>query len=330
MKVTVIGSGSWGTALAQVLVDNRHDVSIWGNDLDEVVDIHMYHLNEKHFPGVHLHEDIKATNDLKTVRFADVLVLAVPSGFVADACELINKYFTKPVLIINAAIGFDPTSHKRLSVVIKEKLRPELFDGIVSLAGPTHAEEVILRMFTRIEAAGSDEAALKRVQSLLTNDYFRVSRNTDVIGAEIGAALKNVIAIASGIFIGLGYGDNARAALMTRGLSEMIAYGTYFGGKPETYLGLSGVGALIGTCTSEHSRNFQAGLLIGNNDSAKVFWETNIKTVEGALAVKIVIEEAAKAGLDLPVNRFVNDILYGGQTPSQAILNLLKRENNAE
>jgi len=330
MKVTVIGSGSRGTALAQVLADNRHDVSIWGSDLDEVVDIHMYHLNEKHFPGVHLHEDIKATNDLKTVSDADVIVLAVPSGFVADACGLINGTFTKPVLIVNATIGFDPTSHKRLSVVIRETLRQELNVGIVSLAGPSHAEEVILRMFTHIEAAGSGEAALKKVQSLFTNDYFRVSRNTDVIGAEIGAALKNVIAIASGILVGLGYGDNARAALMTRGLSEMIAYGTYFGGKPETYLGLSGVGALIATCTSEHSRNFQAGLLIGKNDSAIVFWETNIKTVEGAQAVKIVSEEASEAHLDLPVSRFVHDILYGGKTPSLAILNLLKRENNAE
>jgi len=330
MKVTVIGSGSWGTALAQVLADNRHDVSIWGSDLDEVVDIHMYHLNEKHFPGVHLHEDIKATNDLKTVCTADVIVLAVPSGFVEDACELINGYFTKPALIVNTAIGFHPVSHKRLSTVIRETIRPALCDGIVSLAGPSHAEEVILRMFTSIAAAGDDETALKRVQSLFTNDYFRVSRTTDVIGAESGAAIKNVIAIASGILAGLGYGDNARAALMTRGLSEMIAYGTYFGGKPETYLGLSGVGALIGTCTSEHSRNYQAGLLIGKADSAKVFWDTNIKTVEGAQAVKIVCEEAAKAGLDLPVNRFVHDILYGGQTPSQAILNLLKRENNAE
>ena len=330
MKVTVIGSGSWGTALAQVLADNRHDVSIWGNDLDEVVDIHMYHLNEKHFPGIHLHDDIKATNDLKTVCDADVILLAVPSGFVEDACELINRYFIKPALIVNAAIGFHPVSHKRLSVVIKETVHPEISEGVVSLLGPSHAEEVILRMFTNIEAVGADEITLRRVQSLFTNDYFRVSRNTDVIGAEIGSAAKNVIAIASGILIGLGYGDNARAALMTRGLSEMIAYGTYFGGKPATYLGLSGIGELIVTCTSIHSRNFQAGLLIGKADSAKPFWETNIKTVEGAQAARIIHEEAVKAGLDLPVIRFVFDVLYTDQTPSIVILNLLKYGNNAE
>jgi glycerol-3-phosphate dehydrogenase (NAD(P)+) len=330
MKVTVIGSGSWGTALAQVLADNRHDVSIWGNDLDEVVDIHMYHLNEKHFPGVHLHEDIKATNDLKTICAADVVLLAVPSGFVEEACELVNRYFTKPALFVNAAIGFHPVSHKRLSELIRETIRPELCDGVVSLIGPSRADEVIQRMFTCVEAVGSHEPALKRVQSLFGNDYFRVSRNSDEIGAETGAAIKNVIAIACGILSGQGYGDNARAALMTRGLSEMIAYGTHFGAKPETYFGLSGVGELIVTCTSDHSRNFQAGLLIGKADSARVFWETNIKTVEGAEAARIICEEADKAKLDLPVIRFVYNILYAGQTPSQAILNLLKRENNAE
>jgi glycerol-3-phosphate dehydrogenase (NAD(P)+) len=330
MKVTVIGSGSWGTALAQVLADNRHDVSIWGLDLDEVVDIHMYHLNEKHFPGVHLHEDIKATNDLKSVSAADAVVLAVPSGFVEDACGLINLHFTRPALIINAAIGFHPLSHQRLSAVIETTIRPELSEGVVSLSGPSHAEEVIQRMFTCIEAVGRDETTLKRVQELFANDYFRVSCNTDVIGAEIGSAHKNVIALACGILIGLGYGDNARAALMTRGLSEMIAYGTWCGGRPATYLGLSGVGELIVTCTSYYSRNFQAGLLIGKADSAKVFWETNIKTVEGAIATRIIFEEASKAGLDLPVTRVVHAILYADATPSQAIQNLLKRGINGD
>lgn len=330
MKVTVIGSGSWGTALAQVLADNRHDVSIWGQELDEVVDIHMYHQNEKHFPGIHIHENIKATNDLRMVSDADVVVLAVPSGFVEEACGLINNYFTKPALIINASIGFHPVSHKRLSVVIREMLHPEFIKDVISLVGPSHAEEVILRMFTSIEAVGSNETSLKSAQSLFNNEYFRVSCNTDVIGAEIGGAIKNVIAIASGILIGLDYGDNARAAIMTQGLSEMIRYGTFFGGKQETYLGLSGIGDLIVTCTSDHSRNFQAGLLIGKADSAKIFWETNIKTVEGAQAVRIIFEEANKAKLQMPVTRYVYNVLYDDQIPSQAILNLLKHENSAE
>ncbi|HBZ41192.1 MAG TPA: NAD(P)H-dependent glycerol-3-phosphate dehydrogenase [Erysipelotrichaceae bacterium] len=330
MKVTVIGSGSWGTALAQVLADNLHDVTIWGKDLDEVVDIHMYHQNEKYFPGVHINEDVKATNDLSLVADAEMVILAVPTAAIEDVCLLINQHFTRKVLVVSVAKGFHPVTHKRLSVVIRETVKPEILDDVVSLIGPSHAEEVVLRLLTTINAVCENEESSIRVQQAFSNNYFRVYRNTDVIGAETGVAIKNIIAIASGILSGLGLGDNARAALMTRGLAEMSRYGIYFGAKPETYLGLTGVGDLIVTCTSVHSRNFQAGLMIGKSDSAKSFWENNTKTVEGVKAAKVIFEEAHKLDISMPITEQVYKVLYENAIPSQSILELMKRELKAE
>ncbi|MHC1736180.1 MAG: NAD(P)H-dependent glycerol-3-phosphate dehydrogenase [Erysipelotrichaceae bacterium] len=330
MKVTVIGSGSWGTALAQVLADNLHDVTIWGKDLDEVVDIHMYHQNEKYFPGVHINEDVKATNDLSLVADAEMVILAVPTAAIEDVCLLINRHFTRKVLVVSVAKGFHPVTHKRLSVVIRETVKPEILDDVVSLIGPSHAEEVVLRLLTTINAVCENEESSIRVQNAFSNNYFRVYRNTDVIGAETGVAIKNIIAIASGILSGLGLGDNARAALMTRGLAEMSRYGIYFGAKPETYLGLTGVGDLIVTCTSVHSRNFQAGLMIGKSDSAKSFWENNTKTVEGVKAAKVIFEEAHKLDISMPITEQVYKVLYENAIPSQSILELMKRELKAE
>jgi len=213
MKITVLGSGSWGTALAQVLADNHHSVMIWGKNLDEVVDIHMYHQNEKYFPGIHINEDIEATNDLSLANKAEIVVLAVPTGAIEDVCKLINEHFHKKVIIVNVAKGFHPVTHKRLSVVIRETVKEEILEDVVSLIGPSHAEEVIQRLLTTINAVCENEESSIKVQHAFSNNYFRVYRNTDVIGAETGVAIKNIIAIASGILSGLGLGDNARAAL---------------------------------------------------------------------------------------------------------------------
>ncbi len=330
MKITVLGSGSWGTALAQVLADNHHSVTIWGKDLDEVVDIHMYHQNEKYFPGIHINEDVEATNDLSLANKADIVVLAVPTGAIEDVCKLINKQFHKKIIIVNVAKGFHPVTHKRLSVVIKETVNEEILEDVVSLIGPSHAEEVIQRLLTTINAVCENEESSIKVQQAFSNNYFRVYRNTDVIGAETGVAIKNIIAIASGILSGLGLGDNARAALMTRGLAEMSRYGTYFGAKPDTYLGLTGVGDLIVTCTSVHSRNFQAGLLIGTHDSARIFWDTNTKTVEGVKAAKVIYEEAKKLNISMPITEQVYRVLYENVPPSQSVLELMQRELKAE
>jgi glycerol-3-phosphate dehydrogenase (NAD(P)+) len=286
MKIGFVGSGSWGTALAQVVCDNGHDALIWGRTLDEIVDISRYHQNEKYFPGIRLNENIRATHDINALNDREIIVLSVPADAIEPVCLLLNSILRYPVIFVNVAKGFHPVTHKRLSVVIKDTIDPRFLKDVVSLIGPSHAEEVIVRLLTSINAVCENETFASIVQGTFSNSYFRVYRSFDVIGAEMGVGIKNIIAIASGILSGLGLGDNARAALMTRGLAEMSRFGIAMGGKPETYLGLTGVGDLIVTCTSVHSRNYQAGLLIGKLNSAKPFWDMNTKTVEGVKAAK--------------------------------------------
>lgn len=330
MNIGIIGSGSWGTALAQVLTDNQHDVVIWGRELDEVVDISRYHRNERYFPGQVLNDTIRASLNFADLMDRELLILAVPTAAIESVCQHINAEFTHPIIIVNVAKGFHPVTHQRLSLVIKGTIQPEKLTAVVSLIGPSHAEEVVQRMLTVVNAVSDNEAASIIVQNAFSNAFFRVYRNTDVVGAEIGVAVKNVIAVASGILSGLGYGDNARAALITRGLAEISRYGAYFGARPETFLGLTGVGDLVVTCTSVHSRNFQAGLQIGQFDNAKIFWETNSKTVEGVYAAKVVYEEAKSIGIDMPITEEVYRVLYEGAIPSQSVLRLMTRELKSE
>lgn len=330
MKIGILGSGSWGTALAKVLTDNKHDVTIWGRDLDEIVDLSRYHRNERFFPNTILNDSIQASLNFDDVSDAEILILAVPTAAIEEICQKIAGSFTHPVTIVNVAKGFHPTNHQRLSLVIKETIPSTILKAVVSLIGPSHAEEVVIRMLTLVNAVSDDEEASKLIQETFSNNYFRVYRNTDVIGAEIGVAVKNVIALASGILSGLGYGDNARAALITRGLVEISRYGIFFGAKPETFLGLTGVGDLIVTCTSVHSRNYQAGLMIGQFDTAQIFWETNEKTVEGVAAVKVVYEEACKNNIEMPITEQVYKVLYEGAKPSDSINILMGRSLKAE
>jgi len=330
MKIGILGSGSWGTALAQVLTDNRHEVMIWGRDLDEIVDISRYHRNERFFPNQILNESIQASLNFDDVLDAEILILAVPTVAIEDICIKINTHFKHPVTIVNVAKGFHPTNHKRLSLVIQDNISSDLLKAVVSLIGPSHAEEVVIRLLTVLNAVSDNEEASKLIQTIFSNNYFRVYRTTDVVGAEIGVAVKNIIAIASGILSGLGYGDNARAALITRGLAEISRYGVFFGAKAETFLGLDGVGDLIVTCTSVHSRNFQAGLLIGQFDTSKIFWDTNEKTVEGINACKVVYEEAIKNKISMPITEQVFKVLYEEAKPSESINILMARELKSE
>jgi glycerol-3-phosphate dehydrogenase (NAD(P)+) len=330
MKIGILGSGSWGTALAQVLTDNKHEVVIWGRDLDEIVDISRYHRNERFFPNQILNDTIQATLNFEDLLDAEILILAVPTLAIEDVCIKINEHFKHPVTIVNVAKGFHPINHKRLSLVIRDNINPDILKAIVSLIGPSHAEEVVIRLLTALNAVSDDEEASKLIQTIFSNNYFRVYRTTDVVGAEIGVAVKNVIALASGILSGLGYGDNARAALITRGLAEISRYGLFFGAKPETFLGLDGVGDLIVTCTSVHSRNFQAGLMIGQFDTSKIFWDTNEKTVEGINAAKVVYDEAIKNKISMPITEQVYKVLYEGAKPSESIQILMARELKSE
>ena len=329
MKVSVLGTGSWGTALAQVLSDNGNEVLLWGIDQGEVDDITLNHHNSKYFEAEIAH-DLRATTNLQEVSDSDIILAAVPTMALEGVLKQVADIIEKPVIIINVAKGFHPVTHNRLSIVIADTVPAEKRKAIVSLIGPSHAEEVIVRKVTVVNAVSEDEEAAKLIQKIFSNGYFRVYRNTDVIGAETGVAIKNVMAIASGILEGIGQGDNAKAALMTRGLAEMTRFGTALGGKKETFLGLDGVGDLIVTCTSRHSRNFMAGYQIGLDGGAEKFLRENKKTVEGILACKVVHEEALARGIEMPITAKVYAVLYEGEKPQDAIMELMARDLKPE
>lgn len=330
MKTVVIGSGSWGTGLAQVLCDKGEDVMIYGLDEQEINDINEHHRNSKYFEHVSLNPNLKATCDIQVVADADVIVLSVPSIAIESVCKQIAEIVTKKVIIINTSKGFHPITNDRMSNVIRSAMPQDKLSSVVSLIGPSHAEEVVVRMLTTICAVSQKEEDAKAIQQLFSNDYLRVYRGNDEVGSEIGVAVKNAIALASGMLAGLGYGDNTRAALITRGLAEMIRFGVAFGGRQETFMGLTGMGDLIVTCTSEHSRNFQAGYQIGKTKNAKEFLATNTKTVEGIRTAKIVHELAQKHHINMPIVTEIYKVLYEDKDPVLSARDLMLRDLKPE
>ncbi len=328
MKIYLIGTGSWSTALAQVLIDNNQDCMMIGVDEAEVNDINENHQNSKYFNTI-LNKGVKASLDFNLIKDADIILLAVPSIAFKTVLEKINNIIQRKIYVINVSKGFDETTKKPLSFTIKEILKDKVID-VISLIGPSHAEEVVLRLLTLVNAVCENEESSKIVQEIFSNNYFRVYRNSDVVGAEIGSSIKNIFALASGILTGLNQGDNARAALMTRGLLEMIRFGLFFNAQKETFLGLNGVGDLIVTCSSYHSRNFQAGLEIGKNDSASEFLLKNRKTTEGIIATKIIYQIARENNIETPIIDAVYQILYNNKKPSDEIEKLMKRSLKKE
>ncbi|MFA5236024.1 MAG: NAD(P)H-dependent glycerol-3-phosphate dehydrogenase [Bacilli bacterium] len=325
MNITILGTGAWATALAQVLVDNGHDVFLYGIDSSQVADINEAHRNRAFFGEQPIDEKIKATLDLKSaLARAETIVLAVPTGAMEGLCRQINPHLTRRITLVNVAKGFTD-DNRRMSEVIKATIDEKKRYPLVSLIGPSHAEEVILRHLTAISATSKSKTRARKVAELFSNQYFRVYIQTDEIGAEIGVAMKNAIAIASGIIEGLGLGDNARAALVTRGLAEMTAFGRRHGGKLKTYLGLTGLGDLIVTCYSFHSRNFKAGLQIGRDDDARPFLDHNKTTVEGIRAAKTIHELSLKHHVETPIVEAVYRVLYQGAKPSEMVAFMMLR-----
>lgn len=326
MKIVVAGSGSWGCALAQVLCDNHVDVMVYGNNPAEINDINENHRNSKFFEDVELHHDLKATMDLNVFHDADVVLFVVPTIAIESVCKQIDPILTKKIIAVNASKGFHPQTNDRMSNVIRANISKEHLSSVVSLIGPSHAEEVVIRVLTTICAVSLNEEDAKTIQKLFSNDYLRVYRGDDEIGSETGVALKNAIAVASGVLYGLGYGDNTRAALITRGLAEMIRYGVAMGGRKETFMGMTGIGDLIVTCTSKHSRNFQAGYDIGKHNSAKYFWDNNTKTVEGVRTAKVVHDVAHEKGIDMPIIEEIYKVLYEDKDPKESAKDLMLRD----
>lgn len=332
MKCTILGSGTWGTSLGQVLSDNGNEVIIYGIDELEVNDIALNHQNSKYFgKELYLANDIKATISLKEALLdTEIIVVAVPTFAYRTVLKSVLPFLEKKVHFVSVAKGFDPDTLMRMSEVVRDII-PECFRyEVVSLIGPGHAEEVILRMLTCITSTCKDEKEAELIQKVFSNKYFRVYVQTDEVGAEYGVAIKNAIAIASGILQGIGMGDNAKAALVTRGLVEMIRFGIEVGGKPATFMGLTGVGDLMVTCNSIHSRNFQAGLEIGKNNSSEEFLKNNKKTVEGIRTAKIIHEMAKKTNIEMPIIEAVYQVLYENKKPSEIVYRLMTRELKKE
>lgn len=330
MKAVVVGTGSWGTALAQTLKDNGHDVTLYGRSMSEVDDINNNHMNSKFFPGVTLREDLVATSDISIAKGSDIVILSVPTIAIESVCHELNEVLDKKTIIVNTSKGFHPETNERMSEVIRHTIKPELLSSVVSLIGPSHAEEVVLRMLTTVVAVSLDEEDSRKVQEAFSNETFRVYRGHDEIGSEMGVALKNAIAVASGILSGLGYGDNTRAALMTRGLAEMTRFGVAMGGKQETFMGLTGIGDLIVTCTSVHSRNFKAGYSIGEHNSAQYFWDNNTATVEGVRTAKVIHKLSKEINVEMPIIDEIYMVLYEGKDPKESLVQLMLRDLKQE
>lgn len=330
MKTVVIGSGSWGTALAQVLADNKEEVIIYGIEKSEIDDINLNHENSKYFEGVELNPNLKATDDITVVKDADIVLLAVPTFAIEGICLQIDPYLKNNIIVVNVSKGFHPETSERMSEVIRRCISKEHLSSVVSLIGPSHAEEVVIRLLTTIDAVSLKEEDAQAIQCTFSNNYLRIYTGDDEIGSELGVAIKNVMAIASGILSGLGYQDNTRAALITRGLQEMIRYGVFFGGKQQTFMGLTGIGDLIVTCTSIHSRNFEAGYQIGKENDVTNFLKYNKKTVEGVRTAKIVHKVAKENNIDMPICEEVYQILFEGKEPKTCANDLMLRELKKE
>ncbi len=332
-KIAILGTGSWATGLARVLNDNGHQVMMYGINQEEIDDINIRHCNYKYFKDVLIEETIVATLSLEEVlKDADYLLITIPTQFVRSTLEKVKPLLEKKMTVVNAAKGFDMNTNMRMSDTIRSVLSEDDIYPVVSLIGPSHAEEVVIRMLTAICAVSLNEEVAKDVQKLFSNHYLRVYTTTDEIGAEYGAAYKNVIAVASGIITGLGYGDNSRAALITRGLHEMSLYGVIKGGNIETFYGLTGIGDLIVTCSSIHSRNFQAGLEIGESHRALDFMAHNTKTCEGVRTCKVIYEDVKNHdyGIETPIVDAVYHVLYENADPREVVASLMARDLKSE
>jgi glycerol-3-phosphate dehydrogenase (NAD(P)+) len=325
MNITVIGTGGWGTALAVLLHGNGHRVTLWGRLPEEVDPILAHRENKTFLPGVKIPDAIQVTLDTKTaLRQAEMAVFAVPSHGMRPICRQVREYLPANAALVHVAKGIENETGARMSEVIAEELKT---DRVVVLSGPSHAEEVGRGIPTAVVVAGRDAAL---AQQAFMNERFRVYTHDDIIGVELGGALKNVIALAAGCCDGIGFGDNTKAALCTRGLAEMSRLGVGMGARPETFFGLSGVGDLIVTAFSRHSRNRGFGERLGQGETAEQIAASTKTVAEGVKTAKSVWQLAQKRGVDVPISREVYAILYEGKPPKQAVRDLMKREAKPE
>ncbi|WP_110927602.1 NAD(P)H-dependent glycerol-3-phosphate dehydrogenase [Bacillus massiliglaciei] len=329
--IAVIGAGSWGTALAMVLADNEHDVRLWGHKSSQIDEINQYHTNNQYLPDIKLPENIIGYTSLaEAMAGIQTIILAVPTKAIREVLDQIGKAAKQPLTIVHVSKGIEPDSLMRISEMIEEVASPAWLKAVVVLSGPSHAEEVSLRHPTTVSVSSKDMEEAERVQDLFINHHFRVYTNPDIIGVEIGGALKNIIALAAGITDGLGYGDNAKAALITRGLAEISRLGTAMGADPLTFSGLTGIGDLIVTCTSVHSRNWRAGNMLGKGKNLDEVLDNMGMVVEGVRTTKAAYQLAKKYEVNMPIAESLYDVLFNGQEVKQAVDQLMTRMKTSE
>lgn len=330
MKKTigVVGAGSWGTALAVLLANNGHDVTVWSYNSSEVLELSHSFENKRKLPGVIIPSSVSFTDDVAfAVKNKNVVITVVPSIHIKNTAKLIAPYISEGQVIVNASKGID----SKTLMTISEQIQTEIPNANVAvLSGPSHAEEVGKGLPTTCVIGAENESVAKALQEIFMSDVFRVYTSTDIVGIEVGASLKNVIALAAGIADGLGYGDNTKAALITRGIAEITRLGIKMGGKPETFAGLAGIGDLIVTCASQHSRNRRAGVLIGQGYSAEDAMKEVNMVVEGVYSARAALALARKYGESMPIVEQINEVLFNHKNPEVAVKELMVRDCRPE
>ncbi|MDD4199855.1 MAG: NAD(P)H-dependent glycerol-3-phosphate dehydrogenase [Eubacteriales bacterium] len=333
--VGVIGAGSWGTALATVIADKGNKVRIFDVDEKHLKSMEKYRENIDYLPGVQLSDNIKIVySSEEACTGADVVLFSAPAQHFRSALMSALEYLPEDALFINVAKGIERGTHKRMSEIAEEVFKemgtPEKMDKYVVLSGPSHAEEVGRRQPTTVATASRNPESAKAIQDLFMTDRFRVYTSDDVIGVELGGALKNIIALGAGISDGMGFGDNAKAALMTRGLAEITRLGVKLGAKPETFAGLTGTGDLIVTCTSMHSRNRRCGIMIGEGMSPEEAVEKVGMVVEGMYTAEAAYELAKIAEVEMPITDAIYNVTKGNKKVSEALAELMSRQRRPE
>ncbi|CAM3121051.1 MAG: NAD(P)H-dependent glycerol-3-phosphate dehydrogenase [Pseudolactococcus laudensis] len=330
-KIAVLGPGSWGTALSQVLNDNGHEVRIWGNVPEQIAEINENHTNKRYFSDVVLDDKITGYNDLSAALAGiDAILFVVPTKVTRLVAKQVAEVLDHKVVVMHASKGLEQGTHERISTILEEEIPADLRSEVVVVSGPSHAEETIVRDLTLITAASKNLEDAKYVQELFSNDYFRLYTNDDVIGVETAAALKNVIAVGAGALHGLGFGDNAKAAIITRGLAEITRLGVAMGANPMTYIGLSGVGDLIVTGTSIHSRNWRAGDALGRGEKLADIEANMGMVIEGVSTTKVAHELAEMLFVDMPIVDTIYNVIYQNADIRESIIKLMRREGRPE
>ena len=327
MKITVLGSGGWGTALAQLLSDNNHEVTLWSHTPAKAEAMQRSRENPL-LPQRKLHDRLVVTSDISCVDTAELVVFATPSFAVRSTAALAAPHIRESAVLVTVSKGIEKKTHRRMSEIIAEETADRF--PVVALSGPSHAEEVVMGLPTGCVAACEDKAAAEKVQDAFMNNLFRVYSSPDIVGVELCGALKNVVALCCGICDGMGYGDNTKALLMTRGLSEIARLGVALGAKKETFTGLSGVGDLIVTCCSMHSRNRRCGILIGQGVPPEDAKKQIGMVVEGITTAEAAYALAQQIGIEMPITECIYKVIHGEMDARDAVSLLMERDKKNE